>query len=102
MSERTQKLVALRSRTDHDLLIVVEREIDRALAAVELAATKSSQRYAQAQKALATATTLLPRIAGVSENDRQRIEATVKQLRSRLDQVPVFAAMRSFPASAAS
>jgi len=102
MSERTRKLVVLRSRTDHDLLIVVQREIARGLAAMELATTKFSQRYAQAQKALATATTLLPRIAGVSEDDRQRIEERARALRSRLERVPMYANVWSFPASVAS
>ena len=102
MSERTRKLVALRSRTDHDLLIVVQREIARGLAAMELATTKSSQRYVQAEKALATATTLLPRIADVSEDDRLRIEGKATELRSRLEQVPVYANVWSFPAFVAS
>jgi len=36
MSERTQKLVALRSRTDHDLVVLVQRELDRAFALVDV------------------------------------------------------------------
>jgi hypothetical protein len=32
MSDRTKKLVSIRHRTDHDLLILVSRELDRGFA----------------------------------------------------------------------
>ncbi len=103
MSTNTQKLRVLRARTDSDLVVLVQRELDRGLAAVELATTKSSQIYAQAVKALDTATTLLPRISGLSDDDRLRIDGKVTELRSRLDQVPVYVNVGSYyPASFAS
>ncbi len=55
-----------------------------------------------AEKTLNTATTLLPRISSVSHNDRLRIEVTAAELRSRLEQVPLYANVLSFPASVAS
>ena len=102
MSERTQKLVALRSRTDHDLLVLVTRELDRAFALVDVATTRNSPLFAQAVKAHGTATALLPRIAGLSQDDRLRIEGKAKELRSRLDQVPAYANVRPYLASFAS
>jgi len=98
MSDRTRKLVSIRHRTDHDLLILVSREIDRGFALVDVAASRNSPLFTQAEKEFSTATALVPRIAGLSEGDRLRIEGKVKELRSRLDQIP----MRSFPASVAS
>jgi len=91
MSERTQKLVSIRHRTDHDLLVLVNRELDRGFALVESATTRNSPFFAQSKKAHETATTLLARIAGLSLDDRLRIEASLKELRSRLDRVPVYA-----------
>lgn len=102
MSSNTQKLRVLRARTDFDLVVLVEREIDKGLSTVQLAITKSSQPYTQAQKAYQTATALLPRIAGLSHDDWLRIESKLEKLRSRLDQVPVYANLRAYPASFAS
>jgi hypothetical protein len=34
MSDRTTKLVSIRNRTDHDLLILAQRELDRGLTLV--------------------------------------------------------------------
>ena len=102
MSDRTRKLIALRSRTDHDLLVLVNRELDRAFALLDVTASRNSPPFAQAAKTLRTAITLLPRISDVSEDDRLRIEAKVAQLRLRLERVPQYANVRPFSASAAS
>jgi hypothetical protein len=102
MPTNTQKLRALRSRTDADLLVLVNRELDRGFALVDVATSKNSPLFAQAIKAHQTATALLPRIAGLSQDDRLRIEANMTELRSRLDRMPMYANLRSFPASVAS
>ena len=60
MSTNTKKLRVLRSRTDHDLLVLVQREIDRGLALVDVATTRNSPLFAQAEKAFATAQTMFP------------------------------------------
>jgi hypothetical protein len=83
MSDRTRKLVSIRNKTDHDLLILVQRELDRGLTLVAVATTKTSPLFAQAEKAYNTATTILPRISGISQGDRLRIESGLKELRSR-------------------
>jgi hypothetical protein len=90
MSTNTKKLRVLRSRTDHDLLVLVQRDLDRGFTLVDVATTRSSPLFAHAEKAYQAAATLLPRISALSEDDRLRIEGRVKQLRSRLDQVPRF------------
>jgi hypothetical protein len=102
MSDRTRKLIALRSRTDHDLLALVNRELERAFALLDVTASRNSPSFAQAEKMLRMATTLLPRISDVSEDDRLRIETKAAELRSRLAQVPVYTNVRSSPASVAS
>ena len=102
MSDRTRKLIALRSRTDHDLLVLVNRELERGFALLDAATSRNSPPFAQAEKAFVAATAMLPRIAGLSADDRQRIEAKLKQLRARMDEVPTYANLRSYPASVAS
>jgi hypothetical protein len=102
MSDRTKKLVALRARTNRDLLVLVSRELDRGFALADVAATRNSPLFARAEKAFATATAMFPRIPGLPEDERLRIERKVKQLRFRLEQVPAYANLRSYPASVAS
>jgi len=99
MRTDTQKLRVLRARTDHDLLALAQREIDRGVAAAGLATTKCSHLYAQAKKSYETAGVLLSRVAAA---DRLRMEGRVADLRKRLDDVPAFASAASLPASFAS
>ena len=99
MSSNTQKLRVLRARTNYDLVILVQRELDRGLSLVKVASTRNSPLFAQADRAYQTATALLPRIGGLSHDDRLRIEGKVKELRSRLDQVTISA---TYPVSLAS
>jgi hypothetical protein len=91
MSDRTKKLVSIRQRTDHDLLVLVSRELDRGFALVDVATTSTSPLFAQAEKAHDTAKAILPRISGLSEGDRLRLESRLKELRVRLDRVASFA-----------
>jgi|ERR1022692_3680886 hypothetical protein len=100
MSDRTRKLVSIRHHTDHDLLVLVSRELDRGFALLDVATTRSSPLFVQAEKAYDMARAILPRIADLSEGDRLQIESRLKELRSQLDQVPTFA--RVYMASVAS
>ena len=102
MSERTRKLVSIRHRTDHDLLVLVSRELDRGVALVDVATTRTSPLFAQAQKAYDTARAILSRIAALSEGDRLHLESRLKELRVRLDQVATFARVERYLASVAS
>ncbi len=99
MSERTQKLLTLRARTDHDLLVIVEKELDRGFGLVDSTTARLSPNLTRAEKAHETTTALLPRISSLSADERLRIEARASDLRRRLDQV---ASVPSFPASLAS
>jgi hypothetical protein len=102
MSSNTEKLRVLRARTDQDLVVVVSRELDRGFALADAASSTNSPLFTRAEKALATAAALLPRIFGLSGGDRLRFESRVKELRARLEQVPAYANVRSYPASFAS
>ena len=89
------KLVQLRSKTDRDLIILVRRELDRGLALADVATTKDSPLYAQAERAYATAASTLPRIAGLNGSERRELEGTLKQLRGALDSLPSAQVQRS-------
>jgi hypothetical protein len=102
MSDRTQKLVSIRHRTDQDLLVLVQRELDRGFVLVDVATNRNSPLFAQAEKAFATAAAMFPRISGMSQGDGVRIGARLKELRSRLDQLPAYANVQRYPASVAS
>ncbi|HEV3202229.1 MAG TPA: hypothetical protein VGZ73_30235 [Bryobacteraceae bacterium] len=102
MSTNTKKLRVLRSRTDHDLLVLVQRDLDRGFTLVDLATTRNSPLFAHAEKAYQGAATLLSKISALPEDDRLRIEGKVKHLRLRLDQVPSLAKLERYPASFAS
>jgi len=91
MGDRTRKLVALRARTDDDLLVLVQRELKAGFALLEAATARNSPLYCKAEKALSTATTLLARISVLRQEDRLRIESEANALRSRLDLVPAYA-----------
>ena len=102
MSERTQRLVSIRHHTDHDLQVLVSRELDRGLALVDVATTRTSPLFTQAEKAYDTARAMLPRISGLSDGDHLHLESRLKKLRLRLDQVPTFARVDRYLASVAS
>jgi len=102
MPERTQKLVSIRRRTDQDLLVLVSRELDRSVRLAGMATTRTSPFFAQAEQSYARATNLLSMISGLSQGDRLRIQSSLKELRSRLDQVAAFVTVERYPASVAS
>jgi hypothetical protein len=102
MPTDTQKLRVLRARTDSDLVVLVQRQLNRGFALVDAARSRQSPIFSQAEKAHATATVLLPRIFGLSEADRLRFESRLKELKAKLEQVPLYANVRPYPASVAS
>ena len=102
MGERTRKLLTLRARTDHDLLRLINRELDRCSALLDVATDRNSPLFAQAETAFATATAILPRISVLNADDRQRIEVRVEERRTRLEEIPACANARPYPATRAS
>jgi hypothetical protein len=96
------KLAKLRTKTDNDLMIFVQRELERGMALSAVVITKNSSLFAGAEKAYQTAASILPTISGLGQDDCGRLEAMLKELRMRLDQVPAFSKVQSYPASFAS
>jgi hypothetical protein len=50
MSDRTRKLISIRHHTDHDLQVLVSRELDQAFAMLDVVTTRTSPFFAQAVK----------------------------------------------------
>jgi hypothetical protein len=91
------KVAQLRARTDRDLLLLVERDLDRGLALAYVAASKQSPLYAKAQTAYGSAMRLLPRIIDASGCERRRCEAKLHDLRTALEWVPAEEAVTAAP-----
>jgi negative regulator of sigma E activity len=83
----TRKLAKLRAHTDRDVLTLIHRELDSALKLADAA---------ESEKTCAKAITLR-NAPEVRQEDRERIEVKVKELRRRLDRLPA-AARASFAA----
>jgi hypothetical protein len=82
------KLAELRARTDRELQVLIERELERALPMAHVAANRESAFYCEADRAYRKVLTLLPKAPDTRRGQRARIEATMKELRLLLDQVP--------------
>jgi len=95
------KLAELRARTDRELLILIERELDRALTLADVAANRESASYGEAEKAYGKVLTLLIKAPDIRRQERARIEGNVTELRLLLDRVPAVAGAPRYPASSA-
>ena len=82
------KLAELRAQTDRELLILIQRELDHALALADAAVNTESAFYSEAEKACRKVVTLLLEAPDMRRGERACVEATLKDLRLRLDQVP--------------
>ena len=96
------KLAELRARTDRELLVLIERELDRALVLADVAVNRESAFYGEAEKACGKVVTLLTKATDIRRVERTRIEAAVKELRFTLDQVPAVARAQRRSAAVAS
>ena len=86
-ASNASKLAELRAKTDRQLSILVRREMERALVLANVAATRESPLYEQAETAYTRLKALLPRIGGMSRDERALMEANLKELRAALDWV---------------
>ena len=84
---QSSKLAELRQKTDRQLLIVIQNELERGLMLADVAASKESTLYARAVRACEKAEALLPKIHGVSTDERRQLELQLRDLRAALDRV---------------
>jgi hypothetical protein len=82
------KLEELRAKTDRELCTLIRKDLDRALTLARVAAGRGSAMHIEAEAAYAEVTMLLPGLAGVSREARERLESRVKELRRELDSAP--------------
>lgn len=69
-------------------LPMMKTELDRGIAMANVAATVESVFYEQAEDVYVKARTLLPRISGLSWDDRMALRTRVTDLRMALELVP--------------
>jgi len=79
------KLAELRAKTDHQLLQVILRELDRALTMAKAAANKASPLYIRAERTYAKVRPLVSRVEAVSEDERAKLEAKLKEVQVALE-----------------
>ena len=87
-SRSASKLVELRAKTDRELLILLERELNRALVLAKVAATRESPLFTEAARAYESATKLLHTVPDRGRERPALLEATLKELRATLESVP--------------
>jgi hypothetical protein len=85
---RESKLAELRRKTDRDLVILAQRELNRGLTVADVAATKGSPAYAQAETAYQMVKAWLPLISGLDRDERRDFELRLSELRAALDRQP--------------
>jgi len=84
-SIQASKLTELRQRTDRDLLALLKKDLERALALARVAATTKSPFYEQAASIYEKLGRLLP---GLSVGEaREQLAPKLKELELALDQV---------------
>jgi hypothetical protein len=82
------KLAELRGRTDRELLVLIERELDRALTLADVAVSKESAFCGQVESIYGKVLTLLVKAPDMGQGERARIEKKMRELRLLLEQVP--------------
>jgi hypothetical protein len=87
-ADRTpSKLAELRARTDQQLLLVILRELDRALPMARAAASRESSLYVRAEKAYRRVRPLVSRIEVVSNDQKANLETKLKEVGMALERV---------------
>ena len=77
---------------------MINTELDRGIAMANVAATVESVFYEQAEEVYVKTRTLLPRISGLSWDDRIALKTRVTDLRMALELVPGSGVTRAHPA----
>jgi len=79
------KLAQLRARTDQQLLLVILKELDRALPMAKAAVNKESPLYVRAQRAYLKLRPLVSKVEAISDNQMAKLEAKLNEVRVALD-----------------
>ena len=79
------KFAELREKTDRELLILIDRELDRALILASLATARESPFYEKSEKIHKTVRGLLLKTSASFRNERHELEAKLEELRVALE-----------------
>jgi len=78
------KLGELRARTDRQLLLVIMRELERALPMATTAASKESPLYARAEKAYLKVKPLVSKVEAVTDEQKSALERKLTEIQAAL------------------
>ena len=84
---REAKLVALRRKTDRELIFLLGKELACGLRLAETAVTKESERYAQAERAYLMSKAWLLLVSDLGRDERRELEFRLKELQSVLERL---------------
>jgi hypothetical protein len=98
---REAKLVELHRKTDRELRILAQRELDRGLALAGVAASRQSPLLARAERIYQTVGSLLPGICGLSREERRELKVKLKDLQAAIGRLQSEPACRSMAGTAA-
>ncbi|HWB98623.1 MAG TPA: hypothetical protein VG672_18060 [Bryobacteraceae bacterium] len=82
------KLAELRIKTDHDLVCVIRKEIERGVTLASVATSKQSPLYVRAENSYHRVELLLFKISNSSAADCAALRSELKAFRAALDTVP--------------
>jgi hypothetical protein len=85
---RESKLAGLRHKTNRELVILVQRELNRGAMVADVAMTKGSPAYAQTERAYQMVKACLPLISGLDRDERHDLELRLGELGAALDRQP--------------
>jgi hypothetical protein len=91
------KLGELRARTDRQLLLVILRELDRALPMAKAAASKESPLYTRAEKAFAKVRPLVSKVEAVSDEQKADLDARLREVQDALIRVALKGTQTGLP-----
>lgn len=82
-SPTPSKLGELRDKTDHQLYLVILRELDRALPMAKTAVSRESPLYVRAEKAYAKVKPLVPKVV-LDGDQKAHLDAKLKEVEAAL------------------
>ena len=94
------KLIELRRKTDRELPVMIQRELERGLTLASVAATMRSPLHTKADRIYSKMKTLLLAVDGVDHAERSRLELKLQELRAALDRAPAGGVRRQTASSA--
>jgi hypothetical protein len=100
VSSTSSRLVELRRKTDRQLLLVIQRELNRGMTLASVVVTQGSPLHLRAEKAYEKAKALLTKLESEGQDERSQLDSRLRELRAALDRIPAQKLQRHTASSA--